>query len=369
MSVNIERINKLNELVNVFFRNKHLIVLEPTEKRKEISEENIVYDVGEWKIPKEFSEYISELSNKKEISIEEKILSIYEKICKEYVYDDNLISYIQKIDDDTFSLPDWYGRDIDKEWEKNREKHNRRICFELSRYVAKSLKELLKDNENYDTCIFWNKNLTHYFVGLICDEYSLSLDLDDFFKIKDLTRLKANLTAEGIEILEDKDHKFKNALKKFNEGKSEHAIKRIEEDINENKDKKNNNNNGQANKDSNNETKMNDEVLFFEKVMEVLTEKYNLDSQGIFEYMKEIVDIRLGQEGREKVWKRIDGQTNESTRYIRCLILNIDNKKYLVDVDKAIIRPFNERELYEKRTHYIPYKELSRGGFDYYDGT
>ena len=356
MSKDLERINKLNELVNVFFRNKHIVVLEPTENQDEKLDENIVYDVGSWTLPKELKKYVDEISKKKELSNEEKILLVYEEICKEYVYDDNLISYIRKIDDDIFSLPDWYGRDIEKEWEKNREKHKRRICFELSRYLAKSLKELFKNDNGYDTCIFWNKNLTHYFVGLACDDYSLSLDLDDFFKIKDLTRLKANLTAEGIEILEDKDKKFEKALKEFNKDKSEHAIKKIEEDINERTEEIT-------------EGKENDEALFFEKVMEVLTEKYNLDSQGIFEYMKEIADIRLGPEGREKIWKRLEGKNSESTRYVRCLVLNIEGKKYLIDVDEEVMRPFNKKELNEKRTHFVPYKELSRGGFDYYDGT
>lgn len=349
MSKNLEKIKKLNELVNVFFRNKHLVVLEPTENQDEKLDENIVYDAGNWTLPEEIKKYIDEILNEKELSNEEKILSVYEKICKEYVYDDNLISYIRKIDDDIFSLPDWYGRDVDREWEKNREKHKRRICFELSRYLAKSLKELLKNDNDYDICIFWNKNLTHYFVGLACDDYSLSLDLDDFFKIKDLTRLKASLTAEGIEILEDKDKKFEKALKEFNKDKSEYAIKKIEEDINE--------------------SKGNDEALFFEKVMEVLKEKYSLDSQGMFEYIKEIADIRLGSEGREKIWKKIEGKNSESTRYVRCLVLNIDGKKYLIDVEEAVMRPFDNKELNEKRTHFIPFKDLSRGGFDYYDGT
>jgi len=40
----------------------------------------------------------------KELSNEEKILLVYEKLCYDYVYDDNLISYIQKVDDDIFSL-------------------------------------------------------------------------------------------------------------------------------------------------------------------------------------------------------------------------------------------------------------------------
>ena len=91
--------------------------------------------------------------------------------------------------------------------------------------------ELLKDNNDYNICIFWNKNLTHYFVGLTCNDYSLVLDLDDFFNIKDLTRIKADLTAEGIVILEDYENKFKNALDKFNEGRSEYAIKKVEDEI------------------------------------------------------------------------------------------------------------------------------------------
>ncbi len=56
-------------------------------------------------------------------------------------------------------------------------------------------------------------------MGLTSDEYSLSIDLDDFFKIKDLTRVKTDLTLKGIEILEDKEGKFKQALEEFNSEK------------------------------------------------------------------------------------------------------------------------------------------------------
>lgn len=182
---------------------------------------------------------------------------------------------------------------------KNREQHNRRICFELSRYLAKALTELLKDNNDYNICIFWNKNLTHYFVGLTCNDYSLVLDLDDFFNIKDLTRIKADLTAEGIVILEDYENKFKNALDKFNEGRSEYAIKKVEDEINN--DNTNSNHNTEKDSDKKEE---NEDIVFFKKAIEVLTKKYDIDSQGIYEYMKEIVDIKLGPDGREKIWKK-----------------------------------------------------------------
>mgnify|MGYP006974113386 FL=1 len=363
MSINIAKFNKLNELVSLEFRRKHTIVLNP-DKKEDIHEEDIIYDKANWKITDELKKYVDKLSQNNDLSIEDKILYIYEKICKDYVYDDNLISYIKKIDEDVFSIPDWYGRDVDQEWEKNRENHNRRICFELSRYLAKALDELLKENKDYDVCILWNKNLTHYFVGLTSNEYTLALDVDDFFNIKDLTRVKADLTIEGIQILEDNKNKFKNALEKFNDGKNEYAIKKVEDKINTNnvKSKEKFQNKDQAKTED-------DEVKFLAKAMQILSEEYKLDSQGMYEYMKEIVDIRIGSEGREKIWKKIEGNTNESTRYIRCLILDINNKKYLVDVENKEIREFDEKELEEKRTKFVPYKELSRGGFDYYDGT
>ena len=202
----------------------------------------------------------------------------------------------------------------------------------------------------------WNKNLTHYFVGLTSNEYSLAIDLDDFFRIKDLTRVKTGLTLEGITILEDDKDKFKNVLDKFNEGRNEFAIKRIENKIAET-----------AESEIKDEEKESEEVSFLKKAVEILKED-GLDSQGIFEYMKEIIDISIGKENREKIWKKIDGQNRESTRYIRGVVVNIDGKKYLIDGEEARIRPFDEKEFDEKRTRFVPNKELTRGGFDYYDG-
>ena len=49
--------------------------------------------------------------------------------------------------------------------------------------------------------------------------------------------------------------------------------------------------------------KESEEVSFLEKAVEILKED-GLDSQGIFEYMKEIIDISIGKENREKIWKK-----------------------------------------------------------------
>ena len=356
MSTSIIKLIKLNELVSLYSRRKPKIVLNPEEEyeNKEALNDDIIYDKAKWKIADEHQVFIDKLSKNNLLSNEDKILYVFDRLCKEYTYDDNLLSYIKKVDDEKFVLPDWYGRDINSEWEKNREKHNRRVCYEVSRYLAKILTELFKDKEDFNICILWDKDLTHYFVGLTCDEYSLTLDLDDFNNIKDLTRLKLGLTIEGINILDDDKGKFKYALTNFNEGRSKYAIKKIESEIKFltiNEDEKNK---------EFKEMEEPDDIIFLKYAIEILKEQYNIDSQGLFEYMKEIVDIKLGPESRQKIWKKLEGNFNEETRYIRSLILNVENKKYLIDVDQKILRPFDEKELTKKNAIFIPYKELIR---------
>ena len=356
MSINIDKLIKLNDLITTSFRRKHIIVLNPEEEyeNKENLNANIIFDKVEWKIPEEIRIFVDEVSHNDQLSNEDKILLIYEKLCKYYVYDDNILSYIQKSDDDSYDLPDRYGREIDEEWEKNREEHNRRVCYEVSRYLAESLKELFKDNEEFNVCILWDKSLTHYFVGLTCNDYSITLDLDDFNNIKDLTRLKTGLTAEGMMILEDKEDKFKSVLDKFNESRIKDAVEKIENEI----DNDTNISNPNIEDQNSNLVGESDDIVFLKNAIEILKEKYDIDSQGLYEYIKEIVDIKLGPESRKKVWKEIKGKNLDETRYIRCLLLDVENQKYIIDVDQRILRTFDEEELKKEDRNFIPYKEL-----------
>lgn len=359
MSKDISKLLKLNDLVSLSFRRKHIIVLDPNDEEVDKLNQNIEYDKSGWKIPDKIQNFVNDLSRSSYLNDEDKILLIFERLCQDYVYDDNLISYIQKVDDETFDLPDWYGREIDSSWEENRELHNRRVCYEVSRYLAKSLKELFKNNKDFDVCILWDKGLTHYFVALTCGDYSITLDLDDFNNIKDLTRIKAGLTAQGITILNDKDGKFEKALDRFNEGKSKDAIKKIEgevEDIT-------------RDEESSNRVEEPDDVLFLRNAVEILRDKYHIDSQGIYEYMKEIIDIRLGPEGRKKVWKKLRGNEENSTRYVRCLVFDVDNQSYIIDVDSTIVRTFDEEEFEKEDADFIPYKNLTRDWDERYDGS
>lgn len=55
----------------------------------------IEYDKGNWKLEDGLQEYVEILLKQKNLSDEMRVLMIFEKICKDYVYDDNLISYIK----------------------------------------------------------------------------------------------------------------------------------------------------------------------------------------------------------------------------------------------------------------------------------
>ena len=164
--INLDKLNKFNELVTSYFRRKHIIVLHPEEKNRNenINKNNfIIYDKTEWKIPDELENFVENLRTNNQLNNEDKILAIFERLCMSYVYDDNILSYIHKIDDESYELPDWYGRDIDDKWKNNREQHNKRVCYEVSRYLSKALMELFKDSDDYNTCILWDRSLTHYF--------------------------------------------------------------------------------------------------------------------------------------------------------------------------------------------------------------
>lgn len=359
MVTDVKKLRKFNDLLSKHSQRRHTIVLNPKGEYKNFGQpdEEVEYDKDEWKIPENLSTWISELEKKSMFNTEEKILLLYQKLCKDFIYDDNLISYIRKSDDDTFLLPDWYGRDTDEKWTENREQHNRRVCFELSRYLATSLNELLKNKEGYHTCILWDKGLTHYFVGLTCGEYSITLDTDDFNNIKDLTRLKTGLTAEGIKVWEDEEGKFQRALDQFNKKRDRYSIERISNDI-------------ESQELEQPKEEEPEDIAFLRNAIKVLIEKYDIDSQGIFEYMKEIVDIKHGPEKRKKVWKKIEGEDEKATRYIRCLIVNLDGKEYIIDGDKGILRPFDAKEFDKKDAEFFRFHNpnIGKDTDEHYDG-
>ena len=115
---------------------------------------------------------------------------------------------------------------------------------------------------------------------------------------------------------------------------------------------------------------MPEEIDFLNNAIKVLIEKYDIDSQGIFEYMKEIIDIKHGPKKRKKVWKRIEGEDDKATRHIRCLLFNFNDKKYLIDGDIGILRAFDDQEFEKKEPEFFRFHDLSIGKEDkeHYDG-
>ena len=93
--------------------------------------------------------------------------------------------------------------------------------------------------------------------------------------------------------------------------------------------------------------------------MEFMTEDLKLDSQGVFEYMKELIGCSLGGKSREKIWKKIPGNETD-TRYIRCLLVNKDGETYLIDGDSKEVRLFDREEFEKEDRIYLPFDELER---------
>ena len=363
--MNFNRIGKLNDLLTYDLKRKPTIMLEPNPEHSyrvsgTANDIMLGIDTEEWEIPDELKPFVEELA-KSDISNEEKILKIYQRLCEDYTYDDNVLSYIRKNDDESFFLPDEYGRKTNPEWKENRKKHNRRTCYEISRILAKSISEIFRlsgNSKNYDVCVIWDEANTHYFVGIDNNDYYVSLDIDDFTQIKDLTRLKTGMSLEGIKILEDSSGKFEETLKKFNNGKSKiakhHIQKKLEQEHKEDI-----------------ETSINssepDDLTFLKYTIQILKEEYNIDSAGIYEYLKEIIDTKMGAGFRKKVWKEVKTNSGTGKRYTRCLIVSIDDIPYMVDVTKNELNEiFHELD---EREQFIPFKEMERDfDNDPYDG-
>lgn len=360
--MDLTKIGKLNELMKKRLRRRITIILDPTPIKTfrifgNPGDLNVAIDADEWILPDELRPFIEETAQE-ESSVEEKVIKIYEKLCMDYTYDDNVLSYIKKYDDETFFLPDAYGRNTDQDWKKTRRKHNRRNCFEISRILAKSLIELfetLKNKKKYEVCIIWDESVTHYLVGLVSDDFCVTLDIDNFNQIKDLTRKKTGLTLEGIIILDESSDKFKTALAKANTNKESDSLDAIIAEI--------------PNIDSNvsEETIQSNDLKFIQYTIQILKEKYALDSAGIFEYLKEIIDLKVGRVARHTYWKEIEGSKGIGSRYTRCLTVCIDGTEYVIDVTQnnldQIFRKFSKDDV------FISFKEMNREWKnDPYDG-
>ncbi len=292
--------------------NNYKIILEPGRILKE---KWIEYDTVKWEMEELIKNLVSDLLIDNSLSLEEKILEVYNFICLNYIYDANVLYFFKKdLTDPTnikYIAVDWYGRIVDSEWINNRKKHNRRICYEFSRFYAKAINTLIDNKYNLEAFMLGDIDNTHYVVGLAGEDYSIILDPDNFNGIKDLTRIKLGLTIEGIHILRDTSKKFETVLDNFNKNRETelHEIKKAEKNL-----------------------KNINLIEFFNTVIKIIN-NYNIDSQGFFEYLRNIIEksgIVI-----EKIWK--EDKLNTERRYERCLYFEYKNNTYLLDsIDKTL---------------------------------
>ena len=318
---------------------EYKIILEPGRK---IDEEWIEYDKVKWEIEDSMKDLVQKLVKENKLTLEQKILKLYEFICLNYIYDVNVLYFFKKDLSDPNNIKyiavDWYGRIVGSQWIEKRKKHNRRICYEFARFYAKAINELITPNDKVEAFMLGDKENLHYVVGLSGEEYSAILDLDDFNNIKDLTRLKLGLSIKGIRILRDNFGEFKKALDDFNNNRLEELPEILE---------------------AKNTLEGKDNIGYFNKVLEILN-SYNLDSQGFFEYMRAIIE----SEGIEieKIWKEV--KNVEERRYVRCLIFNFNSKDYLLDSLDKTLKVIDKEKLDKKIFVFKPEENY----YSYYGG-
>ena len=334
-----EYIKKFYKEICENFEGDYKIILEPP---RELNEDWIEYDQVKWEMEEPIKNLVNKLLKDNSISFEEKLLNVYKFICLNYIYDVNVLYFFKRDTSDINNIKyiavDWYGRIVGQKWIENRKKHNRRICYEFARFYAKAINELLGENDNLEAVMVGDKENLHYFVGLTGKDYSITLDLDDFNSIKDLTRLKLGLTIKGIKILRDESNKFKKVLDKFNEGRPD-ELTEVKE-IQDNFDGK-------------------DIIKYLNDIIDIFR-KYNIDAQGFFEYMRSKIE-KQGIE-IEKIWKEVRGASEK--RYVRCLLFNYNSNSYLLDSLEQTLNKVNREDIDKKVFVFNP----EENEYPYYGG-
>lgn len=331
--MNKKYIERLYKEVEEQLDEEYKVVLEPSTN---IKEDYVELDCINWELEDTMVELVDSLKNNNKLTLEEKILEAYKFICLNYIYDDNVLFFFKKRKDDAgntyYIAVDWYGRIIDKNWIEKRKTHNRRICYEFSRFFAKAINILIGNRDDIESFIIGLKDNTHYVTVISGEDYSAILDLDDFNKIKDLTRLKTGLTLDGIRILRDDKNILRNTIDKFNESRKQTLIEK---------------------------GNIKEKIEYFNKAINTIKE-YNLDSQGFNEIMKKIIEDE--KIDTDRLWK-LEAESPEK-RYVRCIGFEYESKKYIVD--SVLQKMFCENDPDYDETSYIINPEEQF--YEYYGG-
>ena len=306
----IEFLRKLKEVNSLMNWNK--IKVNP-EETQEIDNSKIKKDYVLWKEDDDTLFYeLCKDEGFEQLSTIEKILKIHFGVCKNFVFDDFcyfLGSYNKE--KNICTIDSKFGRNPNLVWRENRKKHNRRICYELSRYMAVRLKQFIK--EESDIFLVSDEYETHYATAYVCDDFMIIIDTDDYWKGADLNRVKLGIEIKGITIVSDEKNIVKEKLDEIN--KTRKSKKEFQQEI-EN--------------DAVEKSKI--------EWINILLEKIKiLGDDGIFKYMCTILEMK-GYEPK-KIWEK-EGTIYKETLYMRWnmdfMVINSLGLKILSD------REFND---------------------------
>ena len=151
-------------------------------------------DEPEWSINSELEEAVFG-SMPNDLSLEEKAIYIYMKLCKELVYDEGYM-YRDKIG------PDSYSSEFSKEKQESIKPGSKVTCFEFSRICAKMINQLEGDIEA--VLVLQGNNKGHMFTGFYTDNVSVNLELTNNDPMNDITRANAGMELRGISANSDR---------------------------------------------------------------------------------------------------------------------------------------------------------------------
>ena len=299
------------------------------DEAEEVDNSKIQKDYVYWK--EDDDKLFYELCKNEEfekLSTIEKILEIHCLVCKYFVFDDfcYFLGNYNK-EKNLCTIDSRYGRNPNLVWRENRKKHNRRICYELSRYMAVRLKQFIK--EESDIFLVSDEYETHYATAYVCNDFMIIIDTDDYWKGADLNRVKLGLEIKGITIVSDEKNIVQEKLNEIN--RTRKSKKEFEKEIEDDPAEKSK----------------------IEWIDLLLKRIKIIGNDGIFKYMCTILEMK-GYEPK-KIWERADTIYKESL-YMRWnmnfMVINSSGIKILSD------REFNDyihegKYLYNKERYKI----------------
>lgn len=163
----------------------------------------------EWKISEKLHKCIFD-NMPENLTIEEKAIYIYYKLCKELKYDQGYY-YRDKTEEKK------YNSEFDKDRLENIEPGCKITCFDFARIFTKLINDI--DGEIEAVIISKGINRGHFLTGFYTDHVSLMLEPINgrTLATNDLAKAKNGIEFEGIHIISDRENIIPNALRKVYE--------------------------------------------------------------------------------------------------------------------------------------------------------